>query len=71
MKLLRIITLHTLIHNITIRVEYINTKANVFADSLSRLEYKRFKNLVKSSNKKFNHRPTEIPELFYDMFQFQ
>ena len=70
MKLLRIITLHTLIHNITIHVKYINTKENVFADSLSRLEYKRFKSLVKSQNKKFSHRPTEIPELFHDMYQF-
>ena len=42
MKLIRIIVLECLVQNCRLNVEYINTKANLFADHLSRLKYKEF-----------------------------
>ena len=67
MKLIRLITLNCLISNVTLNVEYISTKANIFADSLSRLKYKHFWRLARQNKRTFHSRPTNIPLYLQDM----
>ena len=43
MYLLRLLTLNGLIHNRRLQARFIRTKTNVLADSLSRLDFKRFR----------------------------
>ena len=53
MVLLRIIVLKALTHNVKINVKHVPGKLNNFSDWLSRLEYKKFWQHAKATNKKF------------------
>ena len=46
MKLIRVIVLECLIQNVKVFAQYVNTKANGVTDSLSRLDYARFHQLM-------------------------
>ena len=63
MVLLRLITLHCMIHNVEIFVEYINTKFNKYADFLSRMQYQEFRKLARKENRYFKGRPIDIPDI--------
>ena len=67
MVLIRIITLHCLIFNVKIKIDYVPSKSNVFPDHLSRLNYREFRREAKSQNRKFNNQPTPIPEQLQDI----
>ena len=58
MYLLRILILDNLIHNRSIRVQYISTKDNFLADALSRLKIKKFLQLAPAGTKS---NPEELP----------
>ena len=67
MVLIRIIVLHSLVHNVKIKVRHISSELNRFPDMLSRLQYKQFKREVRKSNLHFRHKPDQIPEEFIPM----
>ena len=48
MVLIRILVLHSMIHNVRVFAKYVNTKNNVLADHLSRLRINKFKQLTGS-----------------------
>ena len=58
MILIRIIVLKQMIHNIRIYAKHVVTKKNGIADSLSRLDFRRFNRLTKGN---VEARPTSIP----------
>ena len=60
MILIRIIVLHSLIHNLRIYGKHVSTKRNGIADSLSRFQNKRFVKLIKRKRKVMSKYPTEI-----------
>ena len=61
MVLIRLIALETMRCNVKLTVKYVTSASNTFADLLSRLEYKKFKQLSKATNKSFTNRPSHIP----------
>ena len=62
MVLIRIIVLKCLYLNIKLTAKYVPSKENVFADKLSRLDYKGFRKEARRRGMKFDNRPTPIPE---------
>ena len=67
MVLIRIITLMSLKHNVHISVKHVEGKLNIFADQLSRLEYKKFRKEARKRNIKFNNNPHTIPDSIWPM----
>ena len=67
MVLIRFIVLHCMIHNIRIRVKYVKSQDNTFADLLSRMKYKEFRQLSRRQNKIFKNLPEIIPECLWPM----
>ena len=67
MVLIRIITLHCMIYNVKIKIDYVPSKSNTYADYLSRLKYKEFRQLARTQNKKFNKNSTTIPRQLQDI----
>ena len=61
MVLIRILTLHCLIHNVKLCGKYVSTKENIFADSLSRGKLNLFWSFAKQTGKVFNPSPTPVP----------
>ena len=61
MVLVRIITLHCMIHNVRVFGEYVETKKNGLADHLSRLRVNDFFALAKKKELYFEPTPTEVP----------
>ena len=61
MVLIRILTLKALIFNVKIQARHIGTKLNVFADHLSRLNYKEFRKTARKRKITFNKKPENIP----------
>ena len=59
MFLLRLLVLSGMIHNRRISAKYIKSELNDWADSLSRLQFRRFFRL---SGPNINNKPTEVPE---------
>ena len=65
MKLIRIITLHSLELNIRIFAKFVETKKNQFADALSRNQLDRFWRHAELKQRKFNKFPDSLPELIW------
>ena len=63
MVLIRIIVLHCLIHNVRVYAKYVSTKDNEIADSLSRLQTRRFKRLTR--HMKMDKLATPVPDLIW------
>ena len=66
MVLIRILVLHSMIHNVRVFAKYINTKANVLADHLSRLRINKFKSLTGGD---FSHESADLPHDLWPMEQ--
>ena len=62
MILIRLIVLHCLVHNVKITAKHVLGVENSYADHLSRLRYKEFRQLARKNNKKFTNKPEDIPE---------
>ena len=62
MVLIRLITLQGLIHNVRIFAKHVGTKDNGKADALSRLQFRRFWEIVEKSGTGMNHLPSTVPE---------
>ena len=67
MVLLRIITLLGLIHNLKITCKHVIGTTNRYADFLSRLEYKKFRQLARTEGKLFDKQSTPMPDLIWPM----
>ena len=67
MVLLRILVLHCMIYNVRIKLDYVESKANTYADYLSRLKYHEFRAEAKKRGDFFNRNPIEIPECLIPM----
>ena len=67
MILIRILVLHGLTNNVKISAKHVKGKLNEYADMLSRLKYKEFWRHAKSHKRKFNNKPSAIPENLSDM----
>ena len=61
MVLIRLITAECIMQNVRVFAKHVKTKDNGKADALSRFEFKRFWNLVKSTNSGMNESHTDIP----------
>ena len=67
MVLIRLIVLKSLTHNVKINVKHVPGKNNNFADWLSRLEYKKFRQQSRKISRKFDNKPMEIPQDLWPM----
>ena len=67
MKLIRHITLKSLKYNVRFYADYVNTKSNVLAAALSRLDFKRF---WKNVNYEMNRYPTTLPQCLWPASNF-
>ena len=67
MVLIRIIVLQALTNNVKINVKHIAGKANKFSDWLSRMEYKKFRQHARKTNRRFNNKPCCIPDQLWPM----
>ena len=62
MTLVRKLVLNTLLFNITLKAQYINTKSNAIADSISRCQWHRFRNLAPQADPD----PTPLPPIVWE-----
>ena len=60
MVLIRLIVLHSLIHNVRIYCRYVESRKNVEADLLSRLRIQKFKEVT--ANQNMEDEPTPVPD---------
>ena len=60
MVLIRLIVLHSLIHNVRMFARFVSTKQNGITDALSRLQETHFQRLMANLN--FDQSPTPVPE---------
>ena len=67
MILIRLLVLNCLLYNVKLKVKYIASKSNRYADSLSRMKYHEFRRLAKTENREFKKFPIEIPECLWPM----
>ncbi|XP_056010375.1 uncharacterized protein LOC125679942 isoform X2 [Ostrea edulis] len=63
MKIVQKLVLITLQHNITIQAQYIPSKRNVIADSISRSQWRRFRHLAPHADQW----PTQLPNQIWDI----
>ena len=62
MVLIRLITLHSLIHNVHVFAKHVSTHKNLLADALSRLNLSKFRCRVKRKIDRFS---TMVPEAIW------
>ena len=67
MVLIRIITLHSMIHNVRVFAKHVGTKDNGIADALSRFNFSRFDKLRKKQSMALNVCPDRLPEDLWPM----
>ena len=67
MVLIRLITLQCMLHNIRLKVKYVKSAENTYADLLSRNRYQDFRKLSRKYNRYFKGTPTPIPEYLWPM----
>ena len=65
MVLICIIVLKCLVHNVRLYAKYVKSKSNSIADSLSRLQYKRFHKLTR--NMKMSKTPTKVSKQIWPL----
>ena len=65
--LLRIITLKCLQWNVKLRVRYVRSEQNTYADLLSRNRYDLFRKRAREENKQFKSKPEKLPEMLWPM----
>ena len=63
MVLIRILVLFMIRNNIKIKVKYVKSAENCFADMLSRSQIVKFSRLAKKLNRTFDKYPTELPNV--------
>ena len=64
MVLIRMVVLKSMIHNVKVSARHVTTKANMISDSLSRLDFDRFRRL---SGDKYQDEPSDIPSELWPM----
>ena len=69
MVLIRILTLFNMKNNTKLRVEYVKSENNTFADLLSRLKYKQFRIKAREHKSDFNNSPTTLPQEIWNKYQ--
>ena len=67
MVLIRLIVLKGLIHNVKINAKHVEGVKNTYSDHLSRMKYGEFRKLARKYKKRFNNKPTAIPEEIWPM----
>ena len=67
MVLIRIIVLQGLLHNVKITAKHVPGTSNTYADYLSRLKYKEFRQLARKNNKKFSKLCTPMPSVIWPL----
>ena len=67
MIIIRILTMHCLRFNINLTAKHVSGVQNKFSDSLSRLEYKKFRGLAREVGRHFNNQPTPVPTELWPM----
>ena len=67
MVLMRILVLQGLIHNVKICAKHVVGVTNIYADNLSRLNYRKFRQLARKNNKQFNKKCTPMPETIWPL----
>ena len=67
MVLIRLLVLQGLLYNVKISAKHVLGKANTYSDLLSRHKYKQFRTLARKEGKKFDNKPTPIPEEIWPM----
>ena len=65
MVLIRIIVLQSLTNNVRLYAKHVPGRLNLYSDYLSRLKYKHFWDLARSENRKFNTKPSSIPDYMF------
>ena len=65
MLLLRLLTLNSLKYNRRIKVKYVESAKNVFADHLSRMKLDQFFDEVRKQGKKITQEPSQMPETIW------
>ena len=67
MVLIRIIVINCLTHNVKLHVNHVAGKNNIYADWLSRLEYKKFRQHARKIGRSFSNSPTQVSEDLWPM----
>ena len=67
MVLIRILVLHSMIHNVKVSAKHVMGKMNSYADLISRMKYREFRRLAKENGIRFANKPTPIPEILWPM----
>ena len=67
MVLIRFLVMHCLLFNIRLKVKYVQSKENTFADLLSRLKYKEFRSEARKQRRRFQAKPIDIPQQLWPM----
>ena len=67
MILIRLVVLKTMWANVKLTLKHVKSENNEYADHLSRLRYKQFRQLAHRRNKLFDNKPTPIPEELWPM----
>ena len=70
MALIRIIVLHTMVHNVRVGAKYVASKDNIYPDLLSRLKYREFRRKSHKEGIKFSGRSENIPEELWPMEKY-
>ena len=69
MILIRILVIFIMKHNIKLKVKYVKSADNTYADLLSRLNYKEFRAVARRNGKKFSQKPRNIPAILSEMME--
>ena len=65
MVLIQLIVLFCLSNNVKVKISYIKSAQNVYADHLSRMRYDLFRKQARLEGRYFNGKPTPIPDILY------
>ena len=67
MVLIRMLVMHGLKYNVKLKVKYVKSQENTYADHLSRMRYDLFRKVAKQNGKYFRGRADSIPECLWPM----
>ena len=67
MVLIRIIVMQGLMFNVRISAKHVSGKLNRFSDLMSRMKYKEFRKLARTTGRSFERQHTPIPECLWPM----
>ena len=69
MVLIRLVVLHCMVHNVTLKVQYIRSAKNDLADSLSRNNLKEFFHLIDEKKLQTDKYPTLVPQCIWPVYK--